>query len=210
MATSASIKRSPSARIRPNASPDEPTHPTHPAESAESSSSAHSAEPADERLEREHEQLFHELRAIIPGAEVLFAFMLTLTFTQRFEQLTRVQRSVYYATLLCAGISLLILLAPASFHRVRFRRHDKEVMMRIANIETITALVLISLAVAGTIFLITDVMYSTEAAVAVGAAIWLCTGALWWGLPLRRTWRDRVPAMPTGADHSDGARARTG
>lgn len=160
---------------------------------------ADSTESADERLEREHEQLFHELRAIIPGAEVLFAFMLTVTFTQRFEQLTEVQRSVYYATLLCAGISLLLLLAPASFHRVRFRRHDKEMMMRVANTETIAALILISLSVAGTIFLITDVMYSTEAAVAVGAAIWLCTGALWWGLPLRRTWRDRLQDGPNRA-----------
>jgi hypothetical protein len=152
------------------------------------------SEPTDERLEREHEQLFHELRAIIPGAQVLFAFMLTITFTQRFEQLTGVQRSVYYGTLLCAGIALLLLLAPASFHRLRFRRHDKEVMMRIANVETIAALVLISVSVAGTIFLITDVMYSTEIAAAVGAAIWLCTGALWWGLPLQRTWKGHVGA----------------
>jgi cation transport ATPase len=155
---------------------------------------AQSSESTDERLEREHEQLFHELRAIIPGAEVLFAFMLTVTFTQRFEQLTGVQRTVYYATLLCAGVALLLLLAPASFHRIRFRRHDKEAMMRIANVESIAALVLISLSVAGTIFLITDVMYSTEAAVAVGSAIWLCTGALWWGVPLRRNWDEHDAA----------------
>lgn len=71
--------------------------------------------------------------------------------------------------------------------------------MRVANTETIAALILISLSVAGTIFLITDVMYSTEAAVAVGAAIWLCTGALWWGLPLRRTWRDRAQDGPNTA-----------
>jgi len=32
-------------------------------------------------LDRQHEQLLHELRAIIPGAEVLFAFLLTGVLT---------------------------------------------------------------------------------------------------------------------------------
>ena len=143
-------------------------------------------ETQDERLQREHEQLFHELRAIIPGVEVLFAFMLTVAFTERFERLTDVQRWVYYATFLCAGVAILLLLAPASFHRVRFRQDDKEAMMRTANVEAISALVLISLAIAGTVFLITDLMFSSGAAAAVSAAIWLATSALWWGVPLAR------------------------
>lgn len=192
----------------PTPSFDEPSEPADPPR-PDDRRTGPTDESDDERLEREHEQLFHELRAIIPGAEVLFAFMLTVTFTQRFEQLTDVQRTVYYVTLLSAGISLLLLLAPASFHRVRFRRHDKERMMRVANIETIAALILISLAVAGTIFLITDVMYSTEAAVAVGTAIWLCTGALWWGLPLRRTWHDRVPEGRAGTGRAADERPAT-
>lgn len=143
-------------------------------------------ESPSERLDREHEQLFHELRAIIPGAEVLFAFMLTIAFTERFERLTDLQRGVYYGTLLSAGSALMLLLAPASFHRVRFRQSDKEMLMRSANIEAICALVLISLSVAGTVFLITDLMFSTAAAAVVGGLMWVGTGALWWGVPLAR------------------------
>lgn len=143
-------------------------------------------ETQDERLQREHEQLFHELRAIIPGVEVLFAFMLTVAFTERFERLSDVQRWVYYATFLTAGAALLFLLAPASFHRLRFREDDKEAMMRSANVEVIIALVLISMAIAGTVFLITDLMFSSGVAVAVSSAMWLGTGALWWGVPLTR------------------------
>lgn len=149
-------------------------------------------ETDDERLQREHEQLFHELRSIIPGVEVLFAFMLTVAFTERFERLSDVQRLVYYATFLCAGLAILLLLAPASFHRVRFRQDDKEAMLRIANVEAIAALVLISLAVAGTVFLITDLMFSSTLATIVSALVWVATGALWWGVPLTREVSERA------------------
>jgi hypothetical protein len=149
-------------------------------------------ETEDERLQREHEQLFHELRSIIPGVEVLFAFMLTVAFTERFERLTDVQRSVYYATFLCAGVAILLLLAPASFHRVRFRQDDKEVMLRLANVEAIAALVLISIAVAGTVFLITDLMFSSTAATIVSTLVWVATGAIWWGVPLTREASERA------------------
>jgi Family of unknown function (DUF6328) len=146
--------------------------------------------PHPDQLEREQEQLFDELRAVIPGAEVLFAFILTVAFTERFERLSGFQRWTYYCTLLCAAGALLLLLAPASFHRVRFRRHDHDALVRRANTEAILALFLISLSIAGALMLVTDLMFSTPATVAVGVGVWLVTGALWWGIPLERRWRD--------------------
>ena len=140
----------------------------------------------DARLEREHEQLFDELRSIIPGVEVLFAFLLTVAFTERFEQLTDLQRGVYYATFFCAGLTLVLLLAPSSFHRIRFRQSDKNALLRAANIEALAALALLAFAIAGTVFLITDVMFSTTAAVVASAAIFLVAASLWWVYPLSR------------------------
>ena len=152
------------------------------------------SESLEERLQREHEQLFHELRAIIPGGQVLFAFLLTVAFSERFRELDQHQRWVYYLTFLTVGVSLLLLLAPASFHRVQFRRGDKEAMMRIANVEALIALVLISLSVAGTMFLITDLMFSASAAIGVAAVMWVVTGLVWWGVPMRRRLSERRDA----------------
>jgi Family of unknown function (DUF6328) len=39
------------------------------------------SEGVKERLEREHGELVQELRALIPGAEVLFGFLLAIRFT---------------------------------------------------------------------------------------------------------------------------------
>ena len=113
-------------------------------------------------------------------------FLLTVAFTERFRSLTDLQRGVYYATFLLAGTSLVLLFAPSAFHRVRFRQHDKEAMMRAANVEAIAALVLMSLSIAGTVFLITDLMFSPGLALAAGATIWLVASALWWGVPVTR------------------------
>ena len=143
-------------------------------------------ESKQERLEREHEQLFDELRSIIPGVEVLFAFLLTVAFTERFEQLTDLQRAVYYATFFCAGLTLVLLLAPSSFHRIRFRQSDKDALLRAANVEALAALGLLAFAIAGTVFLITDVMFTTTAAIVAAAAIFLVAAVLWWIYPLSR------------------------
>ena len=75
-------------------------------------------------------QLLEELRALIPGAQVLFGFLLAIRFTSPFTDLTAVQRYVYYGTLLTTAVALVLLLAPSAYHRLRFREGDKDVMVR--------------------------------------------------------------------------------
>jgi len=87
-------------------------------------------EQVKERLEREHGELLEELRALIPGAEVLFGFLLAIRFTGEFGELNAAQRYVYYATLLSTAVALVFLLAPSAYHRLRFREGDKDVMVR--------------------------------------------------------------------------------
>ena len=145
-----------------------------------------SSETKQERLDREHDQLFNELRSIIPGVQVQGAFLLTVAFTQRFERLNDFQRDVYYVTFLLAAASLVLLLAPAAFHRVQFRQHDKEMLIRAATVEMIMALVLVSFSLAGTVLLISDLIVPTNVAVAAATAVLIATGLLWWVFPIAR------------------------
>ena len=50
-------------------------------------------------------ELLNELRIALPGVQILFAFLLTVPFTQRFPQLTDFQRDVFYITLLATSLS---------------------------------------------------------------------------------------------------------
>jgi hypothetical protein len=149
-----------------------------------------------EKLDREHEELFHELRSMIPGAEVLFGFLLTIAFTNRFQAITGLQRNVYYATFVCAGVALVLLLAPAVYHRVQFRRRDKEAMMKIATREALAATVAMVFSIAGTVFLISDLLFSGGWAAVAAGLLAALAASLWWALPLARRLRGRDDVEP--------------
>lgn len=144
-----------------------------------------------QRLEREHGELLEELRALIPGAEVLFGFLLAIRFTRQFGDLTDAQRYVYYVTLLSTAAALVFFLAPSAYHRIRFRAGDKEYMVSKGNREAIAGSAAISVAFTGVIYLVTDLVFGTGEAIVVAAAFFALIAWRWWALALYRAWLDR-------------------
>ncbi len=143
-------------------------------------------ETKKEKLEREHSELLEELRSLIPGAEVLFGFLLAIRFTEKFDTLTVVQERVYYGTLLSTAFALVMLLAPAAFHRIRFRDDDKEAMLRKGNREAIAGTGGIALAFTGVLFLITDLLFSLPWAFVIATVFFLLAAWRWWLVALFR------------------------
>lgn len=150
---------------------------------------AEGEEELKERLEREHNELLQELRSLIPGAEVLFGFLLAIAFTGAFDKLGNAERYVYYATLLCTGVALVLYLAPAAHHRLRFREGDKDYLLRKANREVIFGTVASSLALTGVIFLVSERVFGATEAVIASLAFFALTAWRWWSLALLRTLR---------------------
>jgi hypothetical protein len=122
----------------------------------------------------------------IPGAEVLFAFLLGVAFTQRFGEATSAQRSVYFATLLLTAAATALLIAPTAYHRLHFRDRDKERLLFTATRMAIGSLVLLLLAVTGAVYLVGDVLYESELAGLAAAFIAAWFLWFWFGLPLLR------------------------
>jgi len=87
-------------------------------------------EERDERLNRELIELLNELRVALPGVQVLFAFLLVLPFQRRFGELGPGDRAVYFTAFLCTALASALLIAPSAYHRLRFREHDKDHMLR--------------------------------------------------------------------------------
>jgi len=144
------------------------------------------SEDQKERVDRELTELLDEVRVAIPGAEVLFAFLLGVAFTERFHDVTSTQKAIYFATLLLTAASTALLIAPSAYHRIRFRDHDKERLLRSATKMLIGALGLLFLAVAGAVYLVGDIIYESKVAGIVGGltAAWFVW--FWFGLPLSR------------------------
>jgi amino acid transporter len=148
-------------------------------------------EDLKERLEREHEELLHELRALIPGAQVLFGFLLAIRFTNQFDDLDDTQRAIYYLILLCTVAALVFYMAPAAHHRIRFRAADKEFTIRKANRDAITGSIAAGLAFTGVLYLVTDLTFGTPEAIVAALLLFALIVWRWWALALYRAWQDR-------------------
>ena len=149
-------------------------------------------ETEKERLDRNLIELLNELRVALPGVQVLFAFLLTVPFTQRFASLTPIQEKVYYATLLATAAATVLLIAPSAHHRINFRQREKAYIVFLANKLTIVGLGFLALAMSGVVLLITDLLYGTTATVVVTTATVLAFAIMWYALPIARRMRGRI------------------
>ena len=148
-------------------------------------------EELKERLERELGELLQELRSLIPGAQVLFGFLLAIRFTGEFGELDDTERYVYYATLVSTAIALVLFLAPAVYHRVRFREGDKEFLLRKANREALAGSAATALALIGALFLVTDLVFGRAEAAIAALAFFAVIAWRWWAIALYRTLKGR-------------------
>jgi predicted membrane channel-forming protein YqfA (hemolysin III family) len=147
-------------------------------------------ENKDQRLDRELIELLNELRVVLPGVQVLFAFMLTVPFTNQFSKITNEQRQVFFASFLLTTAATALLIAPSAYHRLRWRQRDKERMLETANRLSIAGLVFLTFALVGVVYLVTDLLFHAAAAAIVTAAVGALFGWFWYGLPLLRRLQD--------------------
>jgi Family of unknown function (DUF6328) len=142
------------------------------------------AEDRKERVDRELLELLNELRIVLPGAQVLFAFLLTLPFTFRFEQLTRTHRGAYFAAFLCTAVGTVLLMAPSANHRLRFREHDKERMLFWFNRLALAGSAFLAAAITLVVFVVSAVLFDETWAAVVAGLMTCWIVVVWYVVPL--------------------------
>jgi hypothetical protein len=150
-------------------------------------------ESPKERVDRELIELLNGLRVILPGVQVLLAFLLTVPFATGFPEVSEFERGLYFVTVLLTVGSIAALTMPAAYHRIRFREGDKERMLLLSNAFAIGGLALLALAMTGVVFLIADVLFGTAVAGSVALAVAAILGGTWFAVPLGRKLRDEQP-----------------
>ena len=144
-----------------------------------------------QRLDRNLTELLGELRVALPGVQVLFAFLLTVPFSQRFADVTPFQEKVYFVTLMLTAVASALLIAPTSHHRIQFRQRDKSHIVKTGNQLAIGGLAALALAMVGAVLLITDFLFGTAATIAVTAVAFLMFTSIWYAMPISRRLRHR-------------------
>jgi hypothetical protein len=141
-------------------------------------------EDEGERLDRELLELLNELRVAMPGVQILFGFLLTVPFQQRFADVTAFQRDLYLVCLLLAAGAGALLIAPTAHHRLTFREGQKPRLVKLGTHYAIGGLVLLALAMTATVMLVTDVLFQDLTVAIVVAAVAGLFAWLWFAMPL--------------------------
>ena len=126
---------------------------------------------------------------MLPGVQVLFAFLLAVPFSQRFERLTAAQEDVFFAAFLCTTVATALLIAPSAYHRLRWRKRDKDQILRTSNRMAIAGTAFLAAAITSVVYLVTDLLYGIFTSVVVTLAAAVMFAWLWYALPLVRRWR---------------------
>jgi len=148
-------------------------------------------ETPKERADRELIELLNELRVVLPGVTVLFAFLLAVPFAKGWTRVTSFQRDVFVVAFLSTAVSVALLTAPSSYHRLRFRQGNKERMVKIGNRLSIAGIAASAVALEAVVVLVMDFVVSRGAAVAAAVGLFAVVALLWYGLPLLGALRDR-------------------
>ena len=138
--------------------------------------------PGEDARARELIELLQEL---LPGVQVLFAFLLTVPFAEGFKDVGPLQQKIFFGTLVCMALSAGLLIAPSAQHRMRWREQAREHRLQVANRLAIAGMLLLVPGMVGVIYVITDVLFDSALAFLATAAVTAFFVYFWFVLPLR-------------------------
>ena len=139
-----------------------------------------------EDLDRELIELLNELRVVLPGVQVLFAFLLAVPFATGWENVTDAQTWAYMVALVATAVGSILLIAPSAYHRLRWREGDKEQMLRTSNRLAIAGTVCLAVGMTAALFLVTDIVFHWGFTIVLTTLVGAAFAWFWFGLPLMR------------------------
>jgi len=143
-----------------------------------------------QRDDRNLAELLQELRISGLGVQVLFGFLLSLPFTARFTRLSHGQRELYLASLVLSAVATALLLGPVAYHRVVFRRRQKEPLVRAASVMATLGLATVGLAISAAVLLASSTVATGLPAALITLFVVLMFGGLWFAFPFTRRRRE--------------------
>lgn len=139
-----------------------------------------------ERRNRQLDQLLQETRVVMPGVQVLFAFLLAVAFQQRFADVSALEKDLYLATILCTAAATICFIAPAAWHRILFQQRDKRHLIVVSNRFVLAGVAFLALAMVVALALVCHVVFGGTMAVIVAAVVAVPFVWFWFAAPSRR------------------------
>jgi len=144
-------------------------------------------------LENKIKQVLTEARVVLPGAQALLGFQLAAILTDGFAKLPRSSQYAHIVSLGLIAVTIVLLMAPAAFHRIVERGEDTERLHRFASAAVLAAMVPLALGVASDFYVVVSKVLDAPglAAGLAGASLVVFFG-LWFGFTLALRTRDHA------------------
>ena len=128
--------------------------------------------------------MLSEMRILLPGAQMLSAFLIILPFNTGFAHIDHTEKLLFLATFFLALTSLVLLSAPAVQHRLMRPLKDRARYKRVATKQIVAGSFALAIAlVLGTDLVISEVFGATVGMVMAGIMAALIAIA-WWLMPM--------------------------
>jgi hypothetical protein len=139
---------------------------------------------SDERDDGDFSDMLSEMRILLPGAQMLSAFLIILPFNGGFAKIVHLEKLLFLATFLFSLASLVLLSAPAIQHRLLRPLKDRARFKRIATRQIVAGAFALAIAlVLGTDLVMSEVFGATVGLI-VAAVMGLLIVCAWWLMPV--------------------------
>ena len=143
-----------------------------------------------DELRNRYYGLMQELRIVLPGVQVLVAFLLTVPFAQGFAEVDDVGRALFGAALVAAILSVVAFMTPTAMHRFGDRTARGE-RLQISIVMTRVGLLLLAVALTLSLAVVSRFLYDGIVTVLLVTVIVVAVVALWIVTPLTTRRPDR-------------------
>ncbi|ALV37715.1 DUF6328 family protein [Streptomyces sp. CdTB01] len=134
-------------------------------------------ETEEERADRKWGELIQEVRVAQTGVQILFGFLLTVVFQQKYAALAQTDKTIYIITVILGAATTGALIGPVSLHRLVSGQRVKAEAVQWASRMTLAGLVLLLATMTSSLLLVLRV--ATHNAIVP----WIVSGVVaWYGL----------------------------
>jgi Ca2+/Na+ antiporter len=127
--------------------------------------------------------MLSEMRILLPGAQMLTAFLIILPFNGGFARIVHSEKLLFLATFVLSLTSLVLLSAPAVQHRIMRPLKDRARFKRVATKLMVTGSLTLAIAlVLGTDLVISEV-FGSKVGIITSSLVALLILVVWWWMP---------------------------
>jgi hypothetical protein len=131
------------------------------------------------------DQMLTEARVILPGAQALLGFQLTVTLSHTFQQLPSDTKSVHAVALCCVALAVVLLMTPAALHRIGYRGEESKSFLSMGSAFVMAAPLPLAAGIAADMFVAVErAAESSSLGIAAGVAAICILLFLWYLQPL--------------------------